>query len=243
LPRDDLTGITPGGKTSAKNWSGKLTAGLNLESGNTKETTLNISSELVRRTPATEFRLDYLGNFSEVNDRQNANNDRVNANYDIRLTRRWFIRPVQAEYFHDPLVNIKTRATAGIGLGYDIFDQDGLEWSIAAGPSYQYTRFETVESNKSDSVTAPAAVLQSRFKADITKRLDLILSYRGTATSDEAGRYAQYVVTTLEFEIKHHLDLDVSFIWDYLEHPQAEDNGVVPKQSDYLLTVGLGASF
>jgi putative salt-induced outer membrane protein YdiY len=243
LPRDDLTGITPGGKTGIKNWSGKVSAGLNLQSGNTKETTVNVSSELARRTPATELLLDYFGNYSEVNDRQNANNDRVDATYDIRLDRHWFVRPVQWEYFHDPLANIKARATAGVALGYTIFNQNGLEWWVAAGPSYQYTQFETVETNRSTSVNTPAASLQSKFEVDITKRLDLILSYRGTATSEEAGRYTHHAVTTFEFEIKHHLDLDVSFIWDYLQHPQAEDSGKIPQQSDFLLTVGLGASF
>jgi len=243
LPRDDLTGITPGGKTGIKNWSGKASVGLNLQSGNTKETTLNISTELDRRTPATEFLLTYLGNFSEVNGAQNANNDRVDANYDIRLNRHWFVRALQSEYYHDPLANIDIRGSAGVGLGYTIFDEDGLEWWVAAGPSYQYTQYETVETNHSSSVNTPAAVLQSRFKADITKRLDLILSYRGTATSDEAGLYAHHAVSTLEFEVKHHLNLDVSFVWDYLQRPQAEDNGVVPDRSDYLLILGVGASF
>jgi putative salt-induced outer membrane protein YdiY len=243
LSREDLTGITPGGKTGINNWSGKAVVGLNLQSGNTKETTLNISTELARRTPATEFVLDYLGNFSEVNNRQNANNDRVDANYDIRLDRRWFVRPFQSEYYHDPLANIETRATVGVGLGYNILDENGLVWSVAAGPSYQYTQFETVELGQSDNVTTPAAVLQSRFEADITRRLDIILSYRGTATSKEAGLYTHHAVSTLEFEIKHHLNLDVSFIWDYLQHPQAEDSGAIPQRSDFLLTVGLGANF
>ncbi len=244
LPRDDLSGITPGGgSTGINNWSGKVTAGLNLQSGNTKETTLNVSAELARRTPTTEFVLDYLGNFGEVNDRQNANNDRVDGTYDVRLNRHWFVRPVQCEYFHDPLANIETRATAGVALGYTILDENGLEWWVTAGPSYQYTQFETVETNQSDSVNTPAAALQSRFKADITSRLDLILLYRGTATSQDAGLYTHHTVSTLEFEIKHHLNLDVSFIWDCLQHPQTEDNGTIPQRSDFLLTVGLGASF
>jgi putative salt-induced outer membrane protein YdiY len=243
LPRDDLTGITPGGRREIKNWSGKATVGLNLQSGNTKETTLNTSAELARRTPATDFEVDYLNNYSQVNGLQNANNDRVNAAFDVRLNRRWFVRPVLFEYYHDPLANIGMRITAGFGLGYDIFNSDDLEWSVTAGPSYQYTKFETVEPGQSDSSTTPAGVLQSKFKWDITNRIKLILQYGGMVTSREAGEYTHHEVNTLEFEIKHHLNLDVSFVWDYLRRPQTEDDGTVPATSDYRLTLGLGARF
>jgi hypothetical protein len=50
-------------------------------------------------------------------------------------------------------------------------------------------------------------------------------------------------VTTLEFEIKRHLNLDVSFIWDYLQNPQTRSDGAIPQKSDYYLTVGFGVRF
>jgi hypothetical protein len=117
------------------------------------------------------------------------------------------------------------------------------EWSFAAGPSYSYTEFETVQSNQSASASTPVATLQSYLKADITKRLKLIHEYRGSLTTKEAGQYSDHDVSTREFEIKHHLNLDVSFIWDYLRYLQTENNGDVPKRSDYCLTVGLGVNF
>jgi Protein of unknown function, DUF481 len=151
LPRDNLTGITPGGRREINNWSGSATVSLNLQSGNTEETTLNIRADLARRTPSTEFAVDYFSNYSEVNGSQNANNDRVNSFFDIRRNRHWFVRPVLFEYVHDPLSNIRLRTTGGTGVGYDIFNEDDLEWWIAAGPAYQYTEFETVQSNQSGS--------------------------------------------------------------------------------------------
>ena len=50
-------------------------------------------------------------------------------------------------------------------------------------------------------------------------------------------------VSTLEFEIKRHLNLDVSFIRDYLQNPQPRSDGAEPEKSDYYLTVGLGVRF
>jgi hypothetical protein len=50
-------------------------------------------------------------------------------------------------------------------------------------------------------------------------------------------------VTTLEFEIKRHLNLDVSYVWDYLQNPQPKSDGDTPEKSDRYLTVGLGVRF
>jgi len=40
LPREQLTGITPGGKREFDFWSGSLSIGMSLQSGNTRQTTL-----------------------------------------------------------------------------------------------------------------------------------------------------------------------------------------------------------
>ena len=171
LHRNLLMGITPsGGKTGIRNWSGSATVGVSLQSGNNNQTTVNTSAELARRTPNTTLIFDYLGNYSQVNNVQSADNNRVNSTYDIRLNHDWFVRPIQLEYFQDSLANISYRLTGGVGAGYYIFDRTGLEWQVSAGPSYQYTRFETVEPGESDTATTPAAVLNSNFKADITQR-------------------------------------------------------------------------
>jgi putative salt-induced outer membrane protein YdiY len=244
LPLDLLIGITPSGKkTGIRNWSGKASVGISMQSGNNTATSVTSSAELARRTPNTTLLLDYLGNYSQVNDVQSANNDRLNLTYDIRLNRDWFVRPVQFEWYHDPLANISYRLTAGIGAGYYIFDRTGLEWWLAAGPSYQYTRFLTVEPGQSDTATTPAGLLESKFKADITQRLTFIQTWQSIFTSSQAGQYTHHSVTSLEFEIKRHLDLDVSFVWDYLQNPRQQSDGIIPQKSDTYLTVGLGVRF
>ncbi len=246
-PVDELIGITPsGGRTGIRNWSGEATVGISLQSGNNSSKTVTSSAELARRTPNTTLLFDYLGNYSQVNDVQSANNDRLNSTYDIRLARYnrdWVVRPVQFEAYRDPLANIAYRLTDGVGVGYYIFDRTGLEWLVSASPSYQYTRFETVEPGQSETATTPAGVLSSNFKADITQRLTFIQSWQSTFTSEESGQYTHHSVTTLEFEVKRHINLDVSFIWDYLNNPQPKSDGEIPLKSDTYLTVGIGLRF
>jgi Protein of unknown function, DUF481 len=244
LHRDLLMGITPsGGRTGIRNWSGNFNLALSLQSGNNDQTTVSTSAELARRTPNTTLLFDYLGNYSQVNNVQSANNERVNVTYDVRINHDWFVRPLQFEYYQDSLANIAYRLTAGVGAGYYIFDRTGLEWTVSAGPSYQYTKFSTVETGQSESATTPAAVLNSNFKADITQRLTFIQSWQSVFSKKEAGQYTHHSVSTLEFEIKRHLNLDVSFIWDYLQNPQTRSDGEIPQNSDYFLTVGFGVRF
>jgi putative salt-induced outer membrane protein YdiY len=243
LPRDQLTGITPGGKREIDLWSGNLSIGLSLQSGNTRQGNLNTSAELVRRTPSTVGQLNYLGNFSEVEGVQNANDQRLSGSYDIRLNRHWFLRPAHFEYYRDPLANIAHQGTLGVGLGYYIFDRDGLEWKVFGGPGYQRTKYETVEAGQSDTASTPAAVLQTSFKADITRRLKFSETIGVALTSEDAGLYSHHAVSTLEFEIKRHLDLDVSFVWDYLQNPRTESSGELPEHSDLRLNLGIGVKF
>ena len=244
LHRDLLIGITPsGGRTGIRDWSGSFNLGLSLQSGNNQQTTATTQAELTRRTPNTTLDLNFLGNYSEANGVRNANNNRVNTTYDIRLNRDWFVRPVGLEYYQDPLANIAYRITGNAGAGYYIFDRTGLEWMVSTGPGYQYTRFSTVEAGQSDTATTPAWVLGSNYKQDITSRLTFIQSWQSIFVKKEAGQYTLHTVSTLEFEIKRHLNLNVSLVWDYLNSPQVKSDGTVPQTSDTYLTVGLGVRF
>ncbi len=243
LPRHELEGITPGGKREIDFWSGNLNVALSLQAGNTRQTTLATSAELARRTPASTIQLNYLGNYSVAEGVQSANNHRLNGLYDIRLNRHWFLRPAYLEYYRDELANIAHKGTVAVGLGYYIFDREGLEWIVAGGPGYQYTRFETVEPGQSDTASTAAAVLQTSFKADITRRLKFIETINATLMGQESGLYSHHAVSTLEFEIKRHLDLNVSFVWDYLQNPQTDSSGVAPQRSDFRLNVGVGVKF
>lgn len=243
LPREQLTGITPGGNRELDFWSGNLDISLAFQSGNTRQATLGVSAELARRTPSTVVQLNYLGNYGQTEGVKNANNHRLDGIYDVRLNRHWFLRPVYLDYYKDELANIAHQATVAVGGGYFIFDRDGLEWTVSGGPGYQHTKFLTVEEGASDTASTPAGVLQTKFKVDITRRLKFLETISVFLTSQDAGSYSHHAVSTLEFEIKRHLDLNVSFVWDYLKSPQTDSSGALPKHSDFRLNVGIGVKF
>jgi putative salt-induced outer membrane protein YdiY len=243
LPTDRLTGITPGSRRERDYWSGELGLGIGLQSGNTREFDLAANASLERRTPVTRLDLDYLANFSIVNEVETADNQRFDGAFDILFDKGFFVRPVDLDYFRDTLANIDNRVTIGVGVGYYLFDRDDLEWTVSVGPSYQTTWFLNVPPGEEDIVSAPAARLGTKFKMELTSRLDLLMQYTIDFTSEESGSNSQHAEVTLRYEFTHSFDADLSYIWDRTQHTQEEANGTIPNRDDERLTLSVGWRF
>jgi putative salt-induced outer membrane protein YdiY len=243
FPRDQLQSFTPGGSKEFNYWSGMVSLGLTVRAGNTEQIEYNAQARLQRRTPATRFSLDYIGNISSFNGVENANNTRVNSEFDLWLSRRFYLILPQLEYYRDPFQNLKARVTAGGGAGYDLIDHPNLEWNISTGPAYQYAWFEPTQPGDSMEKGTAALVFGSRFDWDITQRIGLILEYRGQYTSREVGETTHHAVGTLSLELTKRFDLNVSLIWDRISNPKVGLDDVQPKPDDFRLVVGVGAHF
>ena len=241
--RDQLQSLTPGGSKELNYWSGMLSVGLTVRAGNTEQLEYNAQARLQRRTPATRFSLDYIGNISSINGVENANNNRVNSEFDLWLSRRFYLILPQIEYYQDPFQNLKARVTAGGGAGYDLVDHPNLEWNISTGPAYQYAWFEPTEPGQPTQSGTAALVFGTRFDWDITQRIGLILEYRGQYTSRQVGETTHHAVGTLSLELTKRFDLDVSLIWDRISNPKVGQDDVQPKPDDFRLVVGLGVHF
>lgn len=242
-PRDQLTGITPFGEKEKDFWSLKASAGITLQSGNTSQTTSTVTAALARRTPNTQVLLNYFSTYANASGVTNADNTRINGTFDVRLNRKWFVRPVQLEWYQDQLANLASQTTAGLAAGYYFFDRDDLEWKVSAGPSYLHTRFSSVEAGHPDTTSNLAGVMQTTFKADLTSRITFDQTFSSSFTNAEAGGYSHHSVSTLEFEIKRKLNLDLSLVWDYLKIPQTQSDGTVPKHSDFRFVTSLGIEY
>jgi YD repeat-containing protein len=243
IAREQLQSLTPGGAKERNYWSGNLTLGLTLRAGNTESLEYNAQAHLQRRTPATRLSFDYIGNVSSSGGLESANNNRVNSEFDLWLSRRLYLVLPFAEYYRDPFQNLKSRLTGGIGVGYDLIDRPRLEWNVTAGPAYQYAVFESALPGEPTSKGAGALAFGSRFDWDITQRIELILEYRGQYTSKEVGETTHHAVSTLSLELTKRFDLDVSLTWDRITQPKIGADGIEPKPDDFRLIVGLGLDF
>lgn len=242
-PRGQLQSLTPSGAKEWNLWSGKGSLGLSLRSGNTESVDYNAQARLQRRTPATRYSLDYIGNISSVDGVESANNHRVNSEFDLWLSRRFYLILPFAEYYKDPFQNLAHRVTGGVGVGYDLIDRHNLEWTITTGPAFQKAWFASAQPGEPTEKVAGALVFGSRFDWNITRRIELVLEYRGQYTSKEVGETTHHGVSTLSLELTKRLDLDVSLVWDRIAQPKVGANGIQPKPDDFRLVVGLGVDF
>jgi hypothetical protein len=242
--RDDLISLTPAGNRELDLWAIKFTLSLNLKTGNTRQVDYTSKLNLKRRTARSRFILDYIGNISKTGDDNNnltetVNNHRINASHSVYTSRYFFYQPIFAEYYRDPFQNIDQRLTAGVGLGYTLFDTGRFEWDIHGGPAYVRTRYISVQPGEDQKIDGPALVLGTTIDAELNGSLDFIFKYNTQIANKDSGGYTHHMIATFESEITGSLDLDVSFIWDRIGQPTKDDQGNVPKPDDYRLAVGV----
>ncbi|MEJ2515645.1 MAG: DUF481 domain-containing protein [Gammaproteobacteria bacterium] len=243
FPQDEIISITAGEPREINYWAARVSAGATMREGNSDQRDFSARARVLRRTVTGRIGIDYIGTYSETDNVETDNNHRVNANWDRFLTDRFFLRPIFAEYFRDPFQNIAHRWTVGTGFGYQIIDTSETSWEVFAGPAYQYTQFEDVEPGEDGTEDSFAAVAGTKFDHELTDWIDVFYDYRFQVTSSRNGKYNHHMTGGLEIELTDQLDLEFSIVWDRIEDPQPDEDGVIPEKDDWRYIVGLGWEF
>ncbi|WP_041417687.1 DUF481 domain-containing protein [Shewanella woodyi] len=238
--RTKIMTIIAGEQTEANYWSSKISLGANLRSGNTKQLDYSAIANTQRRTTESRYNLDYLGNYSKTEGENNINNHRINTYFDWYLSKQFYLRPVFAEVYMDPIKNIQYKTTLGFGVGYDIIDSSKTEWSISGGPAYNYTKFDNVAPGEKEDEGSAALVVETYFDTEITSDIDFNTLYRLQYGSETSGGYTHHAVAGFSIELTDMFDLDLSFVWDHTNKPQPDSDNTIPKQNDYQFIIGFG---
>ena len=243
FPRAELVSIAPGEPRELSYWSGNITFGFNLRTGNSDQVEANTVASARRRTVTTRVVLDYVANYNLTDEIAVTNNQRANGAMDWFVTARFFVRPIVAEYFRDPFQNFAHRWIAGVALGYQMVDTPRVSWEFNAGPAYQHTTFESVAAGESATESTAAVWAGTTYTNELTEDIDYTADYRFLVVKPEAGRYTHHFLTGLSIDSVGPLDVDFSFVWDRVQEPRPESSGVVPEKDDYRLIVGVGFDF
>jgi putative salt-induced outer membrane protein YdiY len=241
--RSELVSISKRETREISLWSVKLNLGFDISSGNTDQTDYSSQLDLRRRTANNRFVATYLGQYSKTQDIDTADNNRLNSFIDIFQTRRFYWRPIFAEYFRDPFQNIQSQYTLGAGLGYQLVDTKKTEWNLTTGPAYQKTRFDSVVAGEDKEASTPALVTSTTYETELTKRIDFDFTYSFKLVNESSGTYTHHTVTSFETELTSWLDFDIAFIWDYVKDPTPNSDGTIPDSDDYKLTLSLGIEY
>ena len=243
FPRADLLTIVSLRENEFDNWGTKINFGLNTRTGNRESTDFTTVAKVGRRTAKSRFVVDYLGNYSSNGDTSLSNNHRTNLGFDIFISKRFFIRPLFAEYLRDPFKNINHKVTAGFGIGYDILDAYGITWNVNGGPAYILNTYESVQNDREEEVETAAGVLATEYDWDITANIEFYGSYRLQYTGETYESYNHHAVNGLSFEFTDLLNLDFQIVWDKIVDPEPDDEGNQPKEDDYQFIMSVGVDF
>jgi len=243
FPRNQLVSIAQSGQKEIDLWSGDVTLGTNIKKGNTQSVDFSLLAHAKRRTASSRIKLDYVGNYTKADNTETANSHRLSGLRDSFISKELFWRQIFAEFYRDPFKNIETQISVYTSLGYHLVYTPETEWDVSAGGGVRETRYTSVEPGDAISNTSPAFGAGTTYDTELTKTIDLLIDYNFQLVNDKAGTYTHHFITTLETDLTGDIDLDLSFIWDRIEHPQADSDGIIPDKDDYQLIVGLGIEF
>lgn len=241
--RQDLVSITPAAKRERDRWTGDISLGLDVRGGNTEISEFDVFAGLARRTPASRMTLDYIGNTNETDGERVTDSHRVNLAVDRFTGRRFYWRPISAQYYKDELQNIRHQATVDSGVGYNLVETKKVEWELYAGVGGNYLDNVSVAEGDSNGDWSPVGTFSSDLDIELTSWLDYELEIKLSFLEEDSGKYQHHVVSTLSTDLVNDLDLDFSVIWDRTENPQIAEDGTVPEQDDYRMVVSLTYDF
>ena len=243
IPRAQVLSVlaVEGGQVST--WSGEVSAGLAVRTGNTKQTDYSAVLAATRETARTRWANRYSGAISEVSGAETANNHRIGSSFDVFVTKRTFVTVPGIDIYRDPFQNVGLRVTPYAAVGYEVVDTSDHTLSVSAGPAFQYQSYDSELASGSSTDNSFAGVFSTSYDWDITSDVELTADYNITVPMPDIDEYNHNVVGTLSIDLAGDLDLDLSVTWDRINSPEANSSGVVPRKDDFRMTVGIGWTF
>ena len=244
-PLSELLSITSSSDDRKELWDGKVSLGIDVNSGNVNQLDYLASARIQRRTPFTRFSVNFTYNYSKSTadgiDQVITDSSRLTSFIDWFYSSKIFFRVFDYEYSTDFQQNIKSKNIVGFSLGYHLVKNKRLQWDVTLGPSYQKTVYynTTDESDQNSGVIAFGTL----FDYSISSRIDYLFDYQIQFVEDKSGKRNSHLKTGFEFEFRDDFELDFTFVLDRVAKPVAVAGAATPKSNDYQLVLSLGYDF
>ena len=243
FPRESLLLIIAGEGSEWDYWSASASVGWVLRSGNTDQQDFNARAHVRRQTPTLRSDLNYTGNIGEVEDVRSVDNHNLTVNMDRLITKGFFITLGSVNWVRDPFQNIQSRTTIGAGAGYDIYRLPTFEWGVGVNAGYQATRYVSVQGNGDDSDDTFALIPSTRMEWDVTSDVELDAIYTAQIAMPETQNAFHHAETALSVDVWGDiLDVTLALIFDRVETPRTNEDGITPERNDFRTSFGLGVS-
>jgi putative salt-induced outer membrane protein YdiY len=237
--RNAIVSMSASGEHELDLWQFRIGFAGSVKGGNVDERSFDTDVDLTRRSARSRFAFSYDAGTTEVQGVRTEESHRANSRYDVFISPRTYWTPGYVEYFRDRFQNIEHRATVGVFIGYYIADSDRVTWTVSGGPGYQYLEYTTAPAGSDKTEETPALLADTQLEYDITGDITYTLKYQPQFTNNATGNYKHYIETGLNVDLTDRLELTLSYDWNYTDKPQADENGIIPEQDDYTISVGV----
>ncbi|WP_096084849.1 DUF481 domain-containing protein [Agaribacterium haliotis] len=242
-PKDSIIAMVSGAPKASNYWRIRASVGTNYRTGNSPSTEFNGKFNAKRRTTLSRFTLDYLGVYSEAQEVETANNNRISSAFDIFATDQVFYRPFYLDLYQDTFQNIKARGTLGAGIGRTAYNTSETELDFFIGPGWQFSHFDEVQEGEQRQEDSVVGIASMNLDKELSDSVDFIYNYRIQWADMENGGYTHHMLSTLEYELTGSIDIDITYVWDYIQNPKAGEDGVQPKSDDNRLMFSISYEF
>lgn len=128
-------------------WSGSVTVGGNLQSGNTDRLGASLAAEAVRKAERDRFSMRFIYNYAEEDDEITERNAFGALKYDYFFTRKVY-GLLSLEMLSDEFRDISLRTAVGPGVGYQVWDDAVRSLGLEVGVTYFNEDRETGEDDR-----------------------------------------------------------------------------------------------
>jgi putative salt-induced outer membrane protein YdiY len=241
--RDRIVSIVNAGQSERDFWTGNVTAGANIRSGNTDVTDMTLSVTIERRRAVSRLLAYYVGTYSRAEGVETSNNHRLDASFDALKSTQFYWRVLFGQYLRDTFRNIENQVSAGTGVGYFVIRTPITTWDVDAGVGVFYQQFVSVEADRPIDKASPVLLLKTRYEGEVTSWLDFVFDFALQIVDEDNGGYISHNIVSLETEITSSLELNLAWYWNHIEKPQPQADGTVPLQDDNRFVIGIAYDF
>ncbi len=202
-------------------WRHLLTAGLNVNDGNTRATALNLNTDSVRATLVDKWSVTALALYARSGGVTTGERALVSTQYNGDLSPRTFAF-VQASGLSDRPANIRNRFAATTGLGLHLMKRDDEFWDVWAGVGVSqdhFVRAATVRGTLRDRYTDSGLVLAQESSLRLSENTSFKQKLVWLPSLRESGQSRTEFDAQLAVAINESLNLSTGLSMRYNSHP------------------------
>jgi len=237
LAVDQISGINPTPEKPVK-WTGKLFAGVNVQTGNTKAQDVDLDVKTIRETKGDRVILD--ARYEEDRREDDASGDlstskryyALGAHYDYFVSERVYLYG-DGRTEKETTANLDQRIKLGVGSGYRWVETSRTRFEVEGGLSWVSEEF-TNNSNDEEYTALRAA---TRLTHDLTSDIDFFNDAEWLASLQDSEDQLFSMDTGLAYQVNGHLSLEAKLHYDWDKSPSA---GNKKDDSRYVFGVSWG---